>query len=241
MDPIMITNARLSFPHLVEPHAPGNNPQAKKSFSADFILEPDSADWQAVQQRIQDLAVAAWAEQAQAILQMIYQDRRQRFFGTGDEKIDKNSMQPYNGYAGKVYVSGKRDQQPQMIKTNGAAADPANTMECQQLARSMYGGCYVNAAIRPWIQDNQHGRGVRCELIAVQFSKDGEAFGEAVTDASGMFGAVQGASTAPSPAGAPVPQQPAPAFGQANAAPAPGMPTPPFGTPGMPGALGGDD
>ena len=77
-----------------------------------------------------------------------------------------------------------------MIRPNGTPVDPANTMEYQQVARTIYGGCIVNAAVRPWLQDNNHGRAVRCDLIAVQFAADGEAFGEGEIDASGMFGQV---------------------------------------------------
>jgi hypothetical protein len=95
-------------------------------------------------------------------------------------------------------------------------------MAYQQLARKMYGGCRVNAAIKPWPQDNKHGRGIRCDLIAVQFFKDDTPFGEGAVDASNLFGAVAGAA----PAG----------FG----AVAPAMPAAPFGAPtGLPSFLGG--
>jgi hypothetical protein len=66
-------------------------------------------------------------------------------------------------------------------------------MAYQQLARKMYGGCRVNAAVKPWPQDNKHGRGIRCDLIAVQFAGDDTAFGEGAVDASNLFGAVAGA------------------------------------------------
>ena len=56
----------------------------------------------------------------------------------------------------------------------------------------MYGGCRVNAAIKPWLQENKYGRGVRCDLVAIQFANDDKPFGEAATDASGLFGAVGG-------------------------------------------------
>ena len=45
MDAIFLTNVRLSFPHLAEPHAPGNNPNAVKKYSADFLMSPDDAGY----------------------------------------------------------------------------------------------------------------------------------------------------------------------------------------------------
>jgi predicted 2-oxoglutarate/Fe(II)-dependent dioxygenase YbiX len=41
----------------------------------------------------------------------------------------------------------------------------------------MYAGCYVNAAISIWIQNNQFGKRVNSNLLALQFVKDGESFG----------------------------------------------------------------
>ena len=121
-----------------------------------------------------------------------------------------NPLQPYDGYAGNMFISAGRDQQPQMIQADGSPIDPANTMAYQQLARKLYGGCRVNVAVKPWIQENTHGRGVRCDLIAIQFAADDVAFGEGAVDASNMFGAVAGAPAAPgfAPAAAAMPAAP---------------------------------
>ena len=114
-----------------------------------------------------------------------------------------------------VYITAGRDNPPQMIQDSGQPVDPANTMAYQQLARKMYGGCRVNVAVKPWLQENKHGRGVRCDLIAVQFAGDDTAFGEGNIDASALFGAVK--------TGAPVP-----GFLAQPGTAAPAMPLPPF-------------
>lgn len=41
----------------------------------------------------------------------------------------------------------------------------------------IYSGCYVNATVRLWAQDNDYGKRLNAELKAVQFVRDGEAFG----------------------------------------------------------------
>jgi hypothetical protein len=155
-------------------------------------------------------------------MSMIQNDRKTRCFGRGEEKVNKKTFQPYDGYAGNVFITAGRDSAPQMIQADGTPVDPANTMAYQQLARKMYGGCRVNAAIKPWPQDNKHGRGIRCDLIAVQFAADDTPFGEGAVDASNLFGAVS------NPA-------------QAQAAPGGGfgMPAAPFGAPaGLPSFFG---
>ena len=196
---IMLTNTRLSFPQLVEARAYQEG-QAKK-FSADLILDPAGEDWKKVMHSVMQSAQEKWGDNAQAVLQMCQADRKLRAFGNGAEKVDKKTFKPYEGYEGAVYVSANNANPPQMIESNGKSVDPTNTMAYQALARKMYGGCYVNAAIKFWIQDNKYGRGIRCELIALQFAKDGEPFGDAAPDASNLFGAVAAPAGGATPAG----------------------------------------
>jgi hypothetical protein len=202
---IFLSNARLSFPQLVEPRSSVEN--GVKKYSADFILDQTDPAFQKFMAEYAKLAGEKWGTTAQNVMQMIQADRKLRCYGAGAEKIDKKTFQPYSGYDGKVYISANKDVMPQMIRTDGTPVDAGNTMEYQALARKLYGGCYVNAAVRPWLQDNKHGRGVRCDLVAIQFARDGEAFGEAVADVSSMFGAVAAApaTTAAAPAGMPLP------------------------------------
>jgi hypothetical protein len=200
---IFLSQVRLSFPQLVEPRAATEG--GVKKYSADFILDQNDPGFQKFMVEYAKLASEKWGNTAQNVMQMIQSDRKLRCYGAGAEKIDKKTFQPYSGYEGKVYISANKDVMPQMIRADGNPIDAGNTMEYQSLARKLYGGCYVNAAIRPWLQDNKHGRGVRCDLIAIQFAKDGEAFGDGVADVSGMFGAVAAAPAPAAPAGMPLP------------------------------------
>lgn len=212
-DIIYLSNVRLSFPQIVEPRAVVDNPV--KKYSADFIMVQDHAGYQQFMAQYAKLAAAKWGEHAQNVMQLIHGDRKLRCYGAGSEKIDKKTFQPYKGYTGMVYISASKDQAPQMIQGDGSATDPANTMAYQQLARKLYGGCYVNAAVRPWLQENKHGRGIRCDLVAIQFAADGEAFGEGAVDAAPLFGAVASAPAAAMP-GVTMPAAPFPSFlGQA--------------------------
>jgi hypothetical protein len=206
---LQLSMSRLSFPKLIEASANKDFPNSPKKFAADLILDPQSNDYAKIMAEVGNLATGKWKEQATPILQMIQGDRRLRCYGSGAEKLDKKTMKPYEGYEGRVYISASsnEDRPPIMVDASGNPIDNANTMARNAAARKLYGGCYVNAAIRLWIQDNQFGRGIRCELIALQFAKDGEPFGEAAPDVTGMFGQVQ---------------QPVPAFA------APGLPKMPW-------------
>ena len=234
---IFLSNVRLSFPHLAEPQKQVNEQTGKEriSYNCEFIMPQDHAGFGQFMQRYGAMALEKWKEHAQTVMGMIQQDRKLRCYGRGEEKVNKKTFQPYDGYAGHVFITAGRDSQPQMIQADGQPIDPSNTMAYQQLARKMYGGCRVNAAVKPWLQENKHGRGIRCDLIAVQFAGDDTPFGEGAVDASNLFGAVAGAPAAApgfAPAGMPgfMSQQPA-----MPAAPFPGAPAglPPFMTGGQ--------
>lgn len=210
---IFLSNVRLSFPHLAEPQKQVNETTGatRISYNAEFIMPQDHAGFGQFMQRYGALALDKWKEHANTVMQMIQQDRKTRCYGRGEEKVNKKTFQPYDGYAGHVFITAGRDSQPQMIQADGTPIDPSNTMAYQQLARKMYGGCRVNVAVKPWLQDNKHGRGIRCDLIAIQFAADDTPFGEGAVDASNLFGAVA------APAGLP-----------GFSAPAAAMPAAPF-------------
>jgi hypothetical protein len=213
-DIVFLSNVRLSFPHLADPQKQVNEVTGatRISYNCEFLMPQDHPGFQQFMARYGALALEKWKEHAQAVMGMIQQDRKTRCFGQGNEKVNKKTFQPYDGYAGNVYITAGRDSAPQMIQADGSAVDPNNTMAYQTLARKLYGGCRVNAAVKPWPQDNKHGRGIRCDLIAIQFAGDDKPFGEGAADASNMFGAVQQAAV-PGFAASALPAMPAAPFG----------------------------
>ncbi len=196
---IMLTNTRLSFPQLVEPKAFMEG--GAKKYSADLIIDPASDDWKKVMTQVMKVAQEKWNDQAQQILQFVQSDRKLRCYGMGQEKVNSKTLQVYEGYMGMAYLTTSNANMPQMIETSGKAVDPTNTMAYQALARKLYGGARVNAAVKIWPQQNQFGRGIRCELVALQFSKDDTPFGDAAPDASNLFGAVAAPAGGATPAG----------------------------------------
>lgn len=232
-DVIYLSDVRLSFPNLAEPQIQKNEQTGKDriSYGCDLIMPENHPGYAQFMQAYTAKAQEKWKQHAPQVMQMIHSDRKSRCYGTDADKIDKKTFQPYGGYAGNVYITTSSKVAPQMILPNGSVADANNTMAYKALAMKLYSGCYVNAAVRPWLQENQHGRGVRCDIIAVQFCKDGDPFGEGRPDVTGLFGATAGGA-------APVvPPMPGTPFGGQVAPQMPAAPT--FGQPGLPSFLGG--
>lgn len=212
---IYLSNVRLSFPHIAEPQRTRNEQTGAErvSYNGDFVMPPDHPGFAQFMQRYGQMAMEKWKEHAQAVMNLIQGDRKTRCYGRGEEKVSKKTFQPYDGYMGMVFISAGRDTPPQIIQGDGTPVDPANTMAVQALARKLYGGCRVNVAVKPWLQENKHGRGIRCDLLAIQFAGDDKPFGEAAPDVSNVFGAVATQAAAPVAA---APVMPLPPFMQGH-------------------------
>ena len=203
---LWIKDARLSFPHVLQPKAVNQGPP---KYSANFIVANDSEAWREATQLVEQLAQDKWQQHAQNILQMIGGDKRLRCYGPGSDKVSQSTGQIYDGFTGDVsYLSASSDTPPQLFdpqRQEVTAMSGGNTM--------FVGGNYVEGLIRFWPQENQHGRAIRAQLIGVQYIREGEHFGQDEIDAATVFGVAPGA---PAPT-APAPGMPAPA-------PAPAVP-----------------
>jgi len=156
---IKLSNVRLAFPVLFE--AKTVNGEGKPAFSASFLLDPSDTQAKVLNQAIEQVAKEKWGAKADVILkQMRAQDKTA--LHDGDLKAN------YDGFPGNLYVSARSATRPLVIdadKTPLAEADG-----------KPYAGCYVNASIELWAQDNNYGKRINASLRGVQFFRDGDAF-----------------------------------------------------------------
>jgi hypothetical protein len=167
MTQVVLRNVRLSFPDLFE--AKQFQGQGPFSYRASFLMEPDSDNKKKLDAAIKEVAVAKWAAKADGLLAGILPNGQKCCLVDGNTKT-------YNGYAGNFALSSTRDQtagKPKVVDRN-------KSVELTAADGKLYGGCYVNAVVDIWAQDNQFGKAIRATLVTVQFVKDGESFGGAV-------------------------------------------------------------
>jgi hypothetical protein len=94
----------------------------------------------------------------------------------GVEKEGKDGFDENN-----VFLNSKSKNKPAVLDKDNRPLPDNNT--------KVYGGCYVDASIRLWAQDNKHGKRINAELRIVRFNRDGEPFGDSVpVDASKELG-----------------------------------------------------
>ena len=79
----------------------------------------------------------------------------------------------YDGYAGNMSIKASSAKRPLVIGPDRAPLTEDDGKP--------YSGCYVNALIELWGQDNQWGKRINANLLAVQFVKDGAPFGDGAT------------------------------------------------------------
>lgn len=162
---VTLNNVRLSFPALWEPRK-GPDATSKASYQAAFILDKkdNAADIAAVK-----AAIAAITKET--------------FKGKQPPKIclrDGSEKPDLEGYGdGVMFINARSDKRPHVIGRKMEAIGPDDGI--------VYAGCYVNATVRLWGQDNNYGKRINAQLRAIQFVKKGDAFGDGDIDVMKEF------------------------------------------------------
>jgi hypothetical protein len=98
-------------------------------------------------------------------------------FRDGDEE-------DYDGYEGMFYLSSGNIEKP-VLKDR--VKDPKTGKWLDSPVGQLYSGCYVNATVHIWAQDNKHGKRLNASLELVQFLRPGDAFGKRQVNADEEF------------------------------------------------------
>lgn len=170
-DPYTVTirNVRLSFPSLFEPKK-GPEETSKPAYAATFLLDKktNAEDIKRVQAAI-DAVVKA------------------EFKGVKPPKTclrDGTEKSHLDGYGADMVFISARNEKRQLVLDR----DAKSPLEAKD--GKIYAGCYVNAVIRVWAQNNKFGKRVNASLGPVQFVKDGEEFGDSRIDPAEHFSAI---------------------------------------------------
>lgn len=183
-DVIKLPNVRLSFARLFQ--AKAFREGQKKRFEASFLLDPSDKAHAA---KIKEIL-----KQAEAVVKEKFGGKvpKKLKFGFGyadgdDFKIGNvtfhSDVKEYDGYEGMFYVSTANTTRPTVVDRH---RNPLTEEDGKP-----YSGCYVNGSITLWGQDNEFGQRVNGNLRAVQFVKDGEAFGVKPVDADEEFDEIE--------------------------------------------------
>lgn len=152
---IRLRNVRLSFPHLFKPHAMEEGQEPK--FSASFLMDcNEHAELiEEIETKVDRIALDFWK-------------KRTSFKTCLRDGNDKPDLDGFGD--GIMFITASRRERPAVVDK-----DPSVPLTAED--GKIYAGCYVNATIRLWVQDNKWGKRVNAELRGVQFHADGNSFG----------------------------------------------------------------
>ena len=157
---VRLLNVRLAFPQLFQ--AKAVNDGDKPAFSASLLIKPDDPQVKTIVGAIEDAALRKWSTKATPMLNQLKATDKVCLHN-GDLKSQ------YAGFEGMLYVSARNGTKPLVL-------DRDRTKIVSEALGRPYGGCYVNCDVDIYAQDNKYGKRINATLVAVQFSKDGDAF-----------------------------------------------------------------
>lgn len=164
---LKLSNVRLAFPTIWE--AKTVNGEGEPAFSASFLMAPDHPDVAKIREASDKVGAEKWGAKWPALKKELTAKDRMPLH-------DGDTKSSYAGFEGNLYVSSRNKTRPLVIDRDKSPLTVADGRP--------YGGCYVNASIELWCQDNNFGKRINASLRGIQFLRDGEAFsGGGVADA----------------------------------------------------------
>lgn len=149
---IRLNNVRLSFPSLFQK---AQFEGADTKYEATFLLD-----------KIKHGDVIKQIEQA--IKDKIASDLKGAKVGRDKLCLRDGDEVEYDGYAGHMTLKTSTKKRPLVVNKDKSPLTEQDGV--------VYSGCYVNALVDLWAQNNQFGKRINSTLLGVQFAGDGEAF-----------------------------------------------------------------
>lgn len=168
---MMLNDVRGAFLTLFE--AKTVNGEGEPAYSGSFLIDPATAAGKKliaeIEANCEKVAKEKWGAKAEAALTAMRKNDKLAIHD-GDGKAE------YDGFPGMMYVSTRSKVRPLVIDRDRT---PLTATDGR-----VYSGCYVNAQIELWAQDNSYGKRINAQLKGVQFVRDGDAFGGGGTPAN---------------------------------------------------------
>lgn len=171
---IKIRNVRLAFPKLWTPEAFG--PGAAEKYQCTLLIDNDEeATLAMVRDTIEDVGAEQWKSWGE-----------KKFRGGVKVRalLDGEEKSQYDGFEGCHFVNASNTKRPKIRDKDGET-------DLWEKDGRPYGGCYVNAILDIWAQDNKYGKAINAALLGVQFVRDGDSFGGGSTASEDDFDAIE--------------------------------------------------
>jgi len=180
---------RLAFPFLFSKRDGmdnGDGTKGKDTFQANLIIAPNGANAQRVKDAISKVAAEKYGTDMIDVRdddgvvtgkapawQVIYGsfEDQQKGLRKGGLKRNAQSGEVYDGFGGNLYLAPSNTVRPGVFNRQAQPVAEGDD-------GAPYGGCYVNAEVDIWaLNKPKVTKRICSDLLGVQFSRDGDAFG----------------------------------------------------------------
>lgn len=185
---IFLNNVILSYPDLRKRgRPPKDRPNEPGRYGCQGIMEKGSPAHETLKNAIITVAKEKWPEGWQNIVASLEQNKK--CLRDGNKNLDgKGNIRAE--YKDKAYVRATNANAVPLIAPKAKNPDGSWNILPPESGKP-YAGCVVNLKVDVYAM-TEHGNAINATLLAVQFVKDGTAFGGSAPSADG-FGDVEGA------------------------------------------------
>jgi hypothetical protein len=199
---VILRDQRHAWNSLFVPTRYKDQPQNALVYAANILVEKDTEQASQLNAAIDAAAKAGsgdWASDWQGTLDECLASSQRCFRGDSDSASIKwappghwivSARNPGEGKwmnppkirtqyrsDGDLKVIYKTDQHGSLVLDSKGYWQVENIVTQNNVAPQgtvIYDGCYVDALVSIWAQNNQHGTAIRCTLDAIKFARDGE-------------------------------------------------------------------
>lgn len=154
---VLLKDVRISFPNIYVPKSVQDSKDER--YSSSFLFAADHPCVALVTNAMREAAKGKWDGKAKEIYEML----------KAADKLaihNGNGKSQYEGFAGMLYINASNKTRPIVLDGDKAPLTQADGKP--------YAGCYVNAMIELWAQDNKYGKRINASLLGIQFLRDGQ-------------------------------------------------------------------
>lgn len=171
---VILKNVRISFPDLFKAGKPMNEGDTPK-FGCQSIIDPGSDAEKVAKAAMAQVAQETFGANWQTIVKSM--EKSKKCLRNGDDNLDKDGN-IREGYAGKMYLVARNKAKPALV---GRKNPDGSFQHLTEADGKPYGGCFANVKvdIKAMKAKEKIPNQIYASLLAVQFVKDGEAFGAA--------------------------------------------------------------
>lgn len=163
---VMMKDVRIAFIDALSTAQPFEE-GGKKRYSATFLVAPESENDKKIREAIHAEVASGWPKNHAAMLASFKDNSNKMCYMPGDTKS-------YDGFAGNMALSAhRRENDGPPLLLDSVLDDRTGKLRVLTGDEGrIYAGCYVNAKVEIWPQSKTYP-GIRCQLLAVQFCREG--------------------------------------------------------------------